>query len=66
MSILKSLKKIGFSKLSVEEIKVLREKVDPLKIRKLEILSGKEREELLDEIIQKELAKQNKFPNLLI
>ena len=51
---------------SVEEIKVLREKVDPLKIRKLEILSGKEREELLDEIIHKELAKQNKFPSLLI
>jgi glutaconate CoA-transferase subunit B len=51
---------------TVKEINVLRNKVDPLKIRKLEILSGKEREELLDEIIQKELAKQNKFPNLLI
>ncbi|MHA2288017.1 MAG: CoA-transferase subunit beta [Promethearchaeota archaeon] len=51
---------------SVEEIKVLREKVDPLKIRKLEILSGKEREKLLDDIIRKELAKQNKFPRLLI
>ncbi|MBY8987201.1 MAG: hypothetical protein KGD61_02015 [Candidatus Lokiarchaeota archaeon] len=49
-----------------KEIKILREKVDPLKIRKLEILSGKEREELLDDIIQKELKKQNKFPALLI
>ncbi|MFX0011503.1 MAG: CoA-transferase subunit beta [Candidatus Hermodarchaeota archaeon] len=48
-----------------EEIKILREKVDPLSIRKLEVLSGKEREVLLDEIIQKELAKQNKFPKLL-
>jgi glutaconate CoA-transferase subunit B len=48
-----------------KEIELLREKVDPLNIRKLEVLSGKEREELLDEIIQKELAKQNKFPRLL-
>jgi acyl CoA:acetate/3-ketoacid CoA transferase beta subunit len=48
-----------------KELKLLREKVDPLNIRKLEVLSGKEREELLDEIIQKELAKQNKFPRLL-
>jgi acyl CoA:acetate/3-ketoacid CoA transferase beta subunit len=48
-----------------EEIRILREKVDPLSIRKLEVLSGKEREVLLDEIIQKELAKQNKFPKLL-
>ena len=51
---------------TVKEIDLLREKVDPLKIRKLEVLSGNEREELLDEIIQKELAKQNKFPKLLI
>jgi len=51
---------------TVKEINLLREKVDPLKIRKLEVLSGNEREELLDEIIQKELAKQNKFPKLLI
>ncbi|NVM16692.1 MAG: hypothetical protein HWN80_03180 [Candidatus Lokiarchaeota archaeon] len=50
---------------TVEEIDVLRNKVDPLKIRKLEILSGKEREELLNDVIQKELAKQNKFPTLL-
>jgi len=47
------------------EIKLLREKVDPLGIRKLEILSGKEREELLDEIIEKELAMENRFPKLL-
>jgi len=51
---------------TVKEIKLLREKVDPLKIRKLEVLSGNEREELLDNIIQKELAKENKFPKLLI
>ena len=51
---------------TVTEINVLREKVDPLKIRKLEILSGKEREELLYEIIQKELAMKQKFPKLLI
>ena len=49
----------------MKEIKLLREKVDPLNIRKLEILSGNEREELLDSIIQKELEKQNKFPMLL-
>jgi len=51
---------------TVKEVDLLREKVDPLKIRKLEVLSGNEREELLDGIIQKELAKQNKFPKLLI
>jgi acyl CoA:acetate/3-ketoacid CoA transferase beta subunit len=51
---------------TVKEIHLLREKVDPLNIRKLEVLSGNEREELLDDIIQKELAKQNKFPMLLI
>ena len=50
---------------TVKEIDLLREKVDPLKIRKLEVLSGNEREELLDEIIQKELGKENKFPKLL-
>ncbi len=50
---------------TTKEIQLLREKVDPLNIRKLEILSGNEREELLDSIIQKELAKQNKFPMLL-
>ena len=51
---------------TIKEIQLLREKVDPLNIRKLEVLSGNEREELLDDIIQKELAKQNKFPMLLI
>lgn len=51
---------------TIKELNLLREKVDPLSIRKLEVLSGKEREELLDEIIQKELGKQNKFPKLLI
>jgi hypothetical protein len=50
---------------TVKEIKILREKVDPLKIRKLEILAGKEREELLNEIIQKELAMKLRFPKLL-
>ncbi|MBY8991964.1 MAG: hypothetical protein KGD58_14570 [Candidatus Lokiarchaeota archaeon] len=50
---------------TIKEIKLLREKVDPLNIRKLEVLSGNEREELLDDVIQKELAKQNKFPRLL-
>ena len=50
---------------TVKELNLLREKVDPLSIRKLEVLSGKEREELLDEIIQKELIKQNKFPKLI-
>ena len=49
-----------------KEIQLLREKVDPLNIRKLEALSGNEREELLDDIIQKELAKPNKFPKLLM
>ena len=49
-----------------KEIELLREKVDPLNIRKLEVLSGKEREELLDDIIQKELAKQNKFPKRIV
>ncbi len=51
---------------TTKEIKLLREKVDPLNIRKLEVLAGKEREELLDEIIQMELAMKNKFPKALI
>jgi len=50
---------------TIKELNLLREKVDPLSIRKLEVLSGKEREELLDEIIKNELQKQNKFPKLL-
>jgi len=48
-----------------KELELLRNKVDPLNIRKLEVLSGREREELLDDILQKELAKQIKFPKLL-
>jgi acyl CoA:acetate/3-ketoacid CoA transferase beta subunit len=47
------------------ELKLLREKVDPLRIRKLEVLSGREREELLEEIIYKELDMKNKYPKLL-
>jgi len=50
---------------TMKELKLLREKVDPLNIRKLEVLSGNERQELLDDIIQKELAKQNKYPKLI-
>jgi len=37
-----------------------------LEIRKLEVLAGKEREELLNKIIKKELEKENKYPELLI
>ncbi|TXT61217.1 MAG: 3-oxoadipate CoA-transferase subunit B [Promethearchaeota archaeon] len=48
-----------------QEVKLLREKVDPLSIRKLEVLSGSERQALLDEIIEKELAMQKKMPKLL-
>ncbi len=48
-----------------KEIKLLREKIDPLNIRKLEVLTGKEREELLSIIIEKELAMTNKIPLLL-
>ncbi len=48
-----------------EEISLLREKVDPLGIRKLEVLAGKEREELLDQIIKKELSMANRFPRSL-
>ena len=50
---------------TVKEINVLREKVDPLNIRKLEILSGKEREKLLNDVIHKELKKPMKFPRRL-
>ena len=48
-----------------EEINVLRNKVDPLGIRKLEVLTGKEREVLLNEIIEKELEMENRFPKLI-
>jgi glutaconate CoA-transferase subunit B len=47
------------------EIKLLRKKVDPLEIRKLEVLGGEEREELLNELIKKELAMVNRFPKKL-
>jgi len=51
---------------TVSEITLLREKVDPLNIRKLEVLSGKEREDLLNQVIEKELAMKNRFPKLLV
>ncbi|MFX1239269.1 MAG: CoA-transferase subunit beta [Promethearchaeota archaeon] len=50
---------------SVKEIQLLRNKVDPLGIRKLEILAGKKREKLLNKIIDDELTMQNKYPRLL-
>ncbi len=50
---------------SLKEIRLLREKVDPLGIRKLEVLSGKERMVFLNEIIEKELAMKDKLPQLL-
>ncbi|MFX1375117.1 MAG: CoA-transferase [Promethearchaeota archaeon] len=50
----------------VSEVSLLREKVDPLNIRKLEVFSGKKREKLINNIIQKELEMQNKYPKLLI
>lgn len=50
---------------TVKELRLLREKVDPLSIRKLEVLAGEKREQLLNQIIQKELAMDNKFPKLL-
>ncbi len=50
---------------TLKEIKLLREKVDPLGIRKLEILAGNEREALLNEVISKELAMEKRIPQLL-
>ena len=50
---------------SVKEIKFLRERVDPLGIRKLEVLGGSEREALLNEIIKIELSMEKKMPKLL-
>jgi acyl CoA:acetate/3-ketoacid CoA transferase beta subunit len=44
------------------EIHLLREKVDPLGIRKLEVLTGKERAELLEEVIRKEYSRINRIP----
>lgn len=51
---------------TIKEINLLREKVDPLGIRKLEVLGGSEREDFLDEIIAKELSKKEKLPELII
>jgi glutaconate CoA-transferase subunit B len=51
---------------TVSEIKLLREKVDPLNIRKLEVLSGKEREDLLNKVIETEIGMENRYPKLLI
>ncbi len=50
---------------TVKEIKLLREKVDPLNIRKLEVLAGQEREDSLNEIIKKELSMKKRFPPLI-
>ena len=50
---------------TVKEIKLLREKVDPLNIRKSEVLAGQEREDLLNEIIKKELSMKKRFPLLI-
>ncbi len=50
---------------TIKEVELLREKVDPLGIRKLEILSGREREELLNDIIKKEIAMEKRFPKIL-
>jgi glutaconate CoA-transferase subunit B len=50
---------------SEEELSLLREKVDPLGIRKLEVLAGEEREKLLNQIIKKELARDKRYPELI-
>jgi acyl CoA:acetate/3-ketoacid CoA transferase beta subunit len=42
-----------------QEIKLIREKIDPLNIRQLEILSGEERTKTLLEILEKELAEKH-------
>ncbi len=48
-----------------KEIKTLREKVDPLGIRKLEVLAGKERADLLERIIRKEYSLTDRIPPLI-
>ena len=48
-----------------KELKLLREKVDPLEIRKLEFLADKEREELLNHVTETELAMEKRFPKLI-
>ena len=50
---------------TINELRLLREKVDPLGIRKLEVLAGKDREELLDQIIQKEKGYVNRYPKII-
>ncbi|TFF88193.1 MAG: hypothetical protein EU549_03465, partial [Promethearchaeota archaeon] len=43
------------------ELKTLREKVDPLAIRKLEVLRGKEREEHLQSVIENEIKMEKRI-----
>ncbi len=50
---------------TIKELELLRDKVDPLNIRKLEVFAGKEREALLNSVIEKELSMENRFPKLL-
>ena len=39
---------------TAEEVRLLREEIDPLGVRKLETLSGAQRKELIREILKKE------------
>ncbi len=50
---------------SEKELDLLRNEVDPLEIRKLEVLSGKERKILLNEIIEKEINMEKRYPRKL-
>lgn len=50
---------------TIKELELLRDKVDPLNIRKLEVFAGKEREALLNSVIEKELSMENRFPKLI-
>jgi len=50
---------------SEKELDLLRNEVDPLDIRKLEVLSGKERQILLNEIIEKEIKMEKRYPRKL-
>ena len=50
---------------SERELDLLRNEVDPLDIRKLEVLSGKERQILLNEIIEKEIKMEKRYPRKL-
>jgi glutaconate CoA-transferase subunit B len=47
------------------EIDILRKKVDPLGIRKLEVLTGKERNDLLQEVIKREYGQIRNTPPLI-